>query len=88
LDTAFSRDPDDGAHVQDRLVEQAAELWEWLTARDAVLYACGRLSTLGRGLDDALLEIARSAGGLNPDAAAVLVARWRADGRIRRDLFD
>jgi sulfite reductase (NADPH) flavoprotein alpha-component len=88
LDTAFSRDPDDGAHVQDRLVEQAAEVWEWLTARDAVLYACGRLSTLGRSLDEALIEIARSAGGLTPDAADTLVAQWRADGRIRRDLFD
>jgi sulfite reductase (NADPH) flavoprotein alpha-component len=88
LDTAFSRDPDDGAHVQDRLVEQAAEVWEWLTARNAILYACGRLSTLGRGLDEALTGIARSKGGLEPQAADALVAQWRADGRIRRDLFD
>jgi sulfite reductase (NADPH) flavoprotein alpha-component len=88
LDTAFSRDADDGAHVQDRLVEQAAEVWAWLTARDAVLYACGRHSTLGRGLDEALTEIARSKGGLEPQAATALVAQWRADGRIRRDLFD
>ncbi len=88
LDTAFSRDPDDGGHVQDRLVEQAAEVWEWLTTRDAILYACGRLSTLGRGLDDALIEIARSEGGLGPDATDALLVQWRADGRIRRDLFD
>nr|WP_294526307.1 flavodoxin domain-containing protein [uncultured Rhodopila sp.] len=88
LDTAFSRDPDDGAHVQDRLVEQAAAVWEWLTARDAVLYACGRLSTLGHGLDEALIEIARTKGRQGPEAAVALVAQWRANGRIRRDLFD
>jgi sulfite reductase (NADPH) flavoprotein alpha-component len=88
LDTAFSRDHDDGAHVQDRLIQRAAEVWEWLTARDAILYACGRLSTLGHGLDEALCEIARSQGRLAPDKAEALVAAWRTEGRIRRDLFD
>jgi sulfite reductase (NADPH) flavoprotein alpha-component len=88
LDTAFSRDPGDGAHAQDRLTEHAAEVWDWLTARDAILYACGRLSTLGRGLDTALTGVARTQGRLEPEAADALVARWRAGGRIRRDLFD
>jgi sulfite reductase (NADPH) flavoprotein alpha-component len=88
LDTAFSRDPDDGAHVQDRMIEQADDVWEWLTARDAVLYACGRLSTLGHALDKALIEIVRAKGRLEPEAAVALVAQWRADGRVRRDLFD
>jgi len=88
LDTAFSRDAGDGAHVQDRLTDQAAEIWRWLTARDAILYACGRLSTLGHGLDAALCEIARSQGRLSPEAAEAQVTRWRAEGRIRRDLFD
>jgi sulfite reductase (NADPH) flavoprotein alpha-component len=88
LDTAFSRDAGDGAHAQDRLTDQAAEIWRWLTARDAILYACGRLSTLGHGLEAALCAIARSQGGLTPEAAEALVATWRAVGRIRRDLFD
>jgi sulfite reductase (NADPH) flavoprotein alpha-component len=70
------------------MLEQAVELWDWLTKRDAILYACGRLSTLGHSLDTALAEIARSQGGLTPEAADVLVARWRSEGRIRRDLFD
>jgi sulfite reductase (NADPH) flavoprotein alpha-component len=88
LDTAFSRDAEDRAQVQDRLIQQAAEVWAWLTARDAILYVCGRLSTLGRGLDAALSEIARLQGHLAPEAADALVAKWRAEGRIRRDLFD
>jgi hypothetical protein len=39
-------------------------------------------------LEAALCAIARSQGGLTPEAAEALVATWRADGRIRRDLFD
>jgi sulfite reductase (NADPH) flavoprotein alpha-component len=88
LDPAFSRDPGDGAHARDRLTEHAAEVCDWLTARDAILYACGRLSTLGGGLDRSLARVARTRGRLEPEAADALVARWRAEGRIRRDLFD
>jgi sulfite reductase (NADPH) flavoprotein alpha-component len=88
LDTAFSRDPDAGAYVQHRLIEQAPDVWDWLTTRNAILYACGRLSTLGRDLDEALIAIIRSQGGLPPEEAEALLAQWRAEGRIRRDVFD
>jgi sulfite reductase (NADPH) flavoprotein alpha-component len=88
LDTAFSRDPGDGAHVQHRLIEQAPTVWDWLTDRNAILYACGRLSTLGRDLDEVLVTIIRSQGGLPAEDAEALLAQWRAEGRIRRDVFD
>ncbi|MDR3535262.1 MAG: flavodoxin domain-containing protein [Acetobacteraceae bacterium] len=88
LDTAFSRDPDDGTHVQDRLEQQSALVWDWLTRRNAVLYACGRLATLGPAIEITLMRIAMSQGGLSDAAAATLLARWGQEDRIKRDLFD
>lgn len=88
LDTAFSRDPDDGAYVQDRLRHHAAALWDWMSQRNAILYACGGRSTLGKGLDDALLHIAMAGGALSPQAAEAMLGSWRAEGRIRRDILD
>ena len=40
LDTAFSRDQAEKVYVQDRMLENAAELWSWLQA-GAVFYVCG-----------------------------------------------
>jgi sulfite reductase (NADPH) flavoprotein alpha-component len=86
LDTAFSRDAD-GGYVQDRLLRHAAEVWDWMGRRDAILYACGGPATLGQSLDDALLDVLTLAGGLSLAAADAMLGRWRADGRIRRDLI-
>ncbi|CAH2602440.1 Nitric oxide synthase [Rhodovastum atsumiense] len=88
LDTAFSRDGAAPVHVTDRLVEQAAGIWEWMTGREAVLYACGGLSTLGQSLEGALHQVAMRAGGLSLAQAEAEVARWQAEGRLRRDLID
>ena len=88
VDTAFSRDIGDGGYVQDRLLGHAAEVWDWMSRRNAILYACGGQSTLGRGLDDALLHIAMAGGALSAEAAEATLGRWQAEGRIRRDMID
>jgi sulfite reductase (NADPH) flavoprotein alpha-component len=88
LDTAFSRDVDDGAYVQDRLLRHAAEVWDWMARRNAILYVCGGRSTLGRTLDEALLHIAMAGGDLSPAAAEATLERWLVEGRIRRDIID
>jgi sulfite reductase (NADPH) flavoprotein alpha-component len=68
LDTAFSRDEHDGAHVQDRLIERSQDVWVWLTWRDAIRYVCGRKSTLGRALKETLCSIAATQRGLSGPA--------------------
>ncbi len=89
LDTAFSRDPGDGGYATDRMREAAAELVDWMVERGAVLYVCGRATTLGQGVDAALREIlvAQNVAG-SADEAAHVIAAWEAEGRLHRDLFD
>lgn len=88
LDTAFSRDENDGHYVQDRLVENGAELKRWLIDRDAVLYVCGRASTLRRTIDDALAEVLVAHAGLSRQDAETRLENWAGEGKLRRDLFD
>jgi sulfite reductase (NADPH) flavoprotein alpha-component len=88
LTTAFSRDAEDGAYVQDRLVEHGAELLRWLEAEDAILFVCGRTGTTGRGVDEALRQVLTAHGGQTPQQAAARLEAWIDEGRVRRDLFE
>ncbi|MFG1284774.1 PepSY domain-containing protein [Xanthobacter autotrophicus] len=87
MDTAFSRDPDDGARVQARLMENAAAVFDWLAEKKAVVYICGRRA-MARGVEEAIADILVTQGGLKPDAARSEVSRWLAEGRVRMDTFD
>lgn len=87
LDTAFSRDPDDGARVQARLRENAAAVFDWLVEKRAVVYICGRRAMVGE-VEAALADILVAEGGLKPEAARDEISRWHAEGRVRVDTFD
>ncbi|MFG1299709.1 PepSY domain-containing protein [Xanthobacter sp. V3C-3] len=87
LDTAFSRDADDGRRVQDRLMENAALAFEWLVERKAIVYICGRRAMAG-AVQEAIAAILTREGGLKGEAARDEVARWISEGRIRVDTFD
>ncbi|WP_029003284.1 PepSY domain-containing protein [Azorhizobium doebereinerae] len=87
LDTAFSRDADDGVHIQERLKEAAAEVVDWLMNKKAVVYICGRRE-MARGVEEALAGVLVERGGYSPEAARDEIDRWAAEARIRVDAFD
>lgn len=87
MDTAFSRDPDDGARVQDRLREKAAEVFEWLVEMKAIVYVCGRRA-MSEAVLEALAYVLAAEGGLKPEAARAEIGRWVAEGRVRVDTFN
>lgn len=82
---AFSRDGNRGCYVQDRLLEQGAELYRWLQ-EGAALYVCGG-SAMERGVREALTLIAQSEGGLEAEAAGDYVESLRSTGRYLRDVY-
>ena len=87
LDTAFSRDPEDGAYVQDRLVESGAETLR-LLERGGTLYVCGRASTIGTGVRTALQQILACEKSMQPTEAEAQLERWQGEGVLRLDVFD
>ncbi|MCL2830703.1 MAG: PepSY domain-containing protein [Betaproteobacteria bacterium] len=84
LDLAFSDDPEDSSFVQDRMLENGAELMDWLCRRDAILYTCGRATTIGHSVENALREIILRHGG---GATEGLFEQWKKEGRLRFDTF-
>lgn len=87
LNTAFSRDPLDGAYVQDRLLTEKDELARWLIEDEAVVYLCGRRQ-MTRDVLAALATTLTGRNGLTAATATEEIDRWVAEGRIRIDAFD
>ena len=79
LTTAFSRDQEHRIYVQDRILENAAEIYEWFE-EGAYLYFCGNKKA-GADLDEAINTI----GMLNGDED--LLETLKTGKRIHKDIF-
>lgn len=86
LDLAFSRDQAEKIYVQNRMIEKAAELWNWLQ-EGAHFYVCGDASRMAKDVDTALHTIAETAGGLSKEAATEYVQKLKSDKRYQRDVY-
>jgi sulfite reductase (NADPH) flavoprotein alpha-component len=86
LHTAFSRDTGKKVYVQDRMQENAAELYDWLE-RGAYFYVCGDASRMAKDVENALLDvIAKGSNGTLEHAAEYLAAMKKAK-RYQRDVY-
>ena len=86
LDLAFSRDQADKIYVQDRMIEQAAELWSWLE-QGAHFYVCGDASRMAKDVDLALHRVCELAGGLSSDDAKKYIEQMKLTKRYARDVY-
>ena len=86
LDLAFSRDQAEKIYVQNRMLENAAELFSWLES-GAHFYVCGDASRMAKDVDAALHQIAETAGGLSKEAAAAYIQKLKSDKRYQRDVY-
>jgi sulfite reductase (NADPH) flavoprotein alpha-component len=86
LDLAFSRDQEKKIYVQDRMLENAAELWAWLEA-GAHFYVCGDASRMAKDVDAALHKVVETVGGKSADEAKAYVAKLKSAKRYQRDVY-
>lgn len=86
LDTAFSRDQLLKVYVQDRMRENAAELWTWLQG-GAHFYVCGDAKRMAKDVDTALHNIIAEQGNFTPTQAADYVKQLKKEGRYQRDVY-
>ena len=86
LDLAFSRDQDRKIYVQDRMLEQASTLWQWLQD-DASVYVCGDASRMAKDVDATLHTIAEQQGHLTREAAVEYVRELKDQNRYHRDVY-
>ncbi|SDR66109.1 sulfite reductase subunit alpha [Opitutus sp. GAS368] len=86
LDLAFSRDQAEKIYVQQRMLENAAELYAWLEA-GAHFYVCGDASRMAKDVDAALHKVIETAGGKSPADATAYVQSLKAAKRYQRDVY-
>lgn len=86
LDTAFSRDQILKVYVQDRMRENAAELWAWIK-NGAHFYVCGDAKRMAKDVDTALHDVIGQQGGLDAAAAIEYVKQMKKDKRYQRDVY-
>jgi sulfite reductase (NADPH) flavoprotein alpha-component len=86
LDTAFSRDQLLKVYVQDRMRENAKELWAWLQG-GAHFYVCGDAKRMAKDVDVALHAIVAEQGNFTPTQAADYVKQLKKEGRYQRDVY-
>ncbi len=86
LDLAWSRDQATKIYVQDRMRENAAELWAWLQG-GGYFYVCGDAKRMAKDVDQTLHDIIAEQGGMPIEEAALYVKQLKKDKRYQRDVY-
>jgi sulfite reductase (NADPH) flavoprotein alpha-component len=86
FNTAFSRDQPQKIYVQQRMLENASELWAWLQ-EGAHFYVCGDAQSMAKDVDAALHTIVEKAGQKSQEQANAFVKKLKAEHRYQRDVY-
>lgn len=86
LDVAFSRDQVEKVYVQHRLLEHAAQVWQWLQD-GAHVYVCGDANYMAKDVHEALLTIAEQQGKYSREQAEQYLNELRKNKRYQRDVY-
>ena len=86
IDLAFSRDQAEKIYVQDRLLENADEIFAWLE-RGAHIYVCGDMSRMAKDVEEALLSIIATKGQISEEQATEYLKDLRNAKRYQKDVY-
>ena len=86
LDLAFSRDQAEKIYVQDRMLENGAELYDWLE-QGGYFFVCGDAYRMAKDVDQALHDVVRIHGDKSVAEAVEYVNQLKKDKRYVRDVY-
>ena len=86
LDLAFSRDQAEKIYVQDRMVENGAEMYQWLE-KGGSFFVCGDASRMAKDVDKALHRIIEQNGQKTAEQAIDYVNQLKKEKRYVRDVY-
>ncbi|WP_112181983.1 MULTISPECIES: assimilatory sulfite reductase (NADPH) flavoprotein subunit [Paraliobacillus] len=86
MDVAFSRDTDEKVYVQDRMLEQSKELYQWIQD-GAHVYVCGDEKHMAKDVQATLLAIFEKEGNMNTEQAELFLTTMRKEKRYQRDVY-
>jgi sulfite reductase (NADPH) flavoprotein alpha-component len=86
LDTAFSRDADQKVYVQQKMLENSKELFEWFE-NGAYFYVCGDKERMAKDVNEALINVIEKEGACTREEAEVYLDNMKKTGRYQRDVY-
>jgi sulfite reductase (NADPH) flavoprotein alpha-component len=86
MSLAFSRDQADKVYVQHKLLEQGAEVYQWLE-EGAHLYVCGDANYMAKDVNDALISLVATHGQKSQEEAEAYVNDLRRAKRYKKDVY-
>lgn len=86
ISLAFSRDQAEKVYVQDKLLEQGKEVFEWLE-QGAHFYVCGDAMRMAKDVEQALLSIIQKYGNKDEKAAKQYLLEMRKAKRYQKDVY-
>ncbi len=86
MDVAFSRDQAEKIYVQDRIRENGAEVFQWLQD-GAHLYICGDANRMAKDVHAALLNVVKTHGNMDGEAAEAYLSDLRDAKRYQKDVY-
>ncbi len=86
MDVAFSRDQAEKIYVQDRLKEQAVDVFSWLE-RGAHIYICGDANRMAKDVHQALIDVISEQGKLSTEQAEQYLKDLRSNKRYQKDVY-
>ena len=86
IDVAFSRDQPEKVYVQDRMIERAKDLYQWLE-EGAHFYVCGDANRMAHDVHQALITVVEKQAGISREAAEAYVEDLKKTKRYQRDVY-
>mgnify|MGYP000985315180 CR=1 FL=1 len=86
FDAAWSRDQDYKIYVQDKIRENAEELWNWIDG-GAYFYVCGDATYMAPDVENALVDLIRKYGNLSDEGALTYLKSLKDGHRYQRDVY-
>jgi sulfite reductase (NADPH) flavoprotein alpha-component len=86
MTVAFSRDQEEKIYVQNRILEQAEGVYQWLES-GAHIYICGDMHRMAKDVHEALIEVVEKQSGRSADEASAWLDQLVADKRYQRDVY-
>ncbi len=86
IDVAFSRDQEEKIYVQNRLIEKQKEVFEWLK-NGANIYLCGDMKQMAHDVQNTLLRIFETQGGLTEEKALEYLKTLKKEKRFQTDVY-
>jgi len=86
MDVAFSRDGEKKHYVQDKLMQNSSEVYQWLE-EGAHVYICGDMKKMAKDVQNTLVEIVAKHASKSTERAQEYIDNLQKERRLQMDVY-